>query len=469
MSTTEIPGKWDHEADVIIAGGGTAGLPAGITIAEAGLHATILESSPACGGSFHMVAGDVAIAGSDEQQAAGINDSPEIFYRDLMDLCGADPEIARVYVDNQLDSYNLLKSQGIQWPNVNTLPGHSRPRGLKSSGFGSQMVKALEDRAHSAGVEILTRHRATRLITHPSTGRIIGLKVSVKDETRNFKAKKAVVLASGGFGRNREMLAEYAPEMVDCIPKMPTAHLGDGLRMGLAVGAATKDLGSAVAPSWPVCIETHSNALRALFWGGILVNVHGKRFHDESCSEGFYGPMAKAGMKQPGGFYWVVYDQRALEEMKRHSTEVEFADIERCKKHEATTIEALANSAGIDARGLTETIDKYNRDIDSAGYDTVFGRKFQLGKERPLVRIDRPPFYAIKCVTSITSLKGGLKINGRAQVVNQYGEIIPGLYAAGEVTGGLHTRTYLLGVMSSAAMTFGIIAGRNAVKEPAWQ
>lgn len=143
--------------------------------------------------------------------------------------------------------------------------------------------------------------------------------------------------------------------------------------------------------------------------------------------------------------------------------------IEKCKQYKANTIEELAESAGIDAKGLKENVGKYNSDIDSMGYDTVFGRKFQFGEMRPVVKIDIPPFSAIKCITSITSMKGGLKINGRSQVLNQYDEAIPGLYAAGEMTGGLHTKTYMLGVMTSSCMTFGIIAGRNAVKEPAWQ
>ena len=199
-----------------------------------------------------------------------------------------------------------------------------------------------------------------------------------------------------------------------------------------------------------------------------MVNVDGKRFHDESCSEGFYGFMTGAGMRQPGGVYWVVYNDRIIEEMRKNAAKVQAKDIEKCKRYKANTIEELGKSAGIDAKGLRETVDKYNSDIDSEGYDIVFGRKFQFGLERPLVKIDTPPFYAIKCVTSTTSLKGGLKINTKCQVLNQYGEIISGLYAAGETTGGLHTKSYLLGVMSSGSFTQGIIAAKNAVKEPAW-
>ena len=468
MAIAKVPKKWDHEADVIIVGGGTAGLPAAAVVAEAGLKATVLESKPVCGGSFSMVVGCFAIAGSNEQKEAGIDDSPDIFYEDLQNVCGADPEIARAFVDNQLDAYRMLKEQGIKFPGVKPFPGHSRVRGLGWLwGMGPKMVKALEDRARDRGVEILFRHRATRLITDPQTGKVIGLKASAKGETKNFKAKRAVILATGGFGRNREMVAEYAPEMVDAIPRMPAGHLGDGLKMGLGVGAATKDIAIAVAPSWSVCTETHSNALWVVNWGAIMVNVDGKRFHDESFSEGFYGPLTGAGMRQPGGIYWEVYNDKIKEGMVHGARKVQVESVEKCKQYKTNTIEELAKSAGIDAKGLRETIDKFNSDIDSVGYDTVFGRKGQMGLERPLVKIDTPSFYAIKCVTSTTSMKGGLKINGRSQVVNQYGEIIPGLYAAGEVTGGLHTKSYLLGVMSSSAMTQGIIAGKNAAKEPA--
>ncbi len=467
MTGVAVPQKWDHEADVIIVGGGAAGFPAAIVVAEAGLKATVLESRSACGGSLAIGAGDFAIAGSDEQKELGIEDSPDILYEDMINSCGAVPEIARAYADNQIYAYRMLKEAGIKFPGVIPFLGHSRNRCLAwLFGTGPEMVKALENRARDRGAEILLKHRATRLITDPQTGRIIGLKVTVKGETKNFKVKRAVILATGGFGRNREIIGEYAPGMLGAVPLMPAGHLGDGLKMGLDVGAATKDIGIAVAPSFPVCIEAHSVALPALDCGGIMVNVEGKRFYAESSTEYFCGPMTGAGMRQLGGVYWVVYNGQIKEGI---DNETLLSWLEKCKQYKADTIEEVAKSAGIDAKGLKETIDRYNSDLDIVGYDTVFGRKSQFAPEKPLVKIDMPPFYIIKCVTSITSLKGGLKINGRSQVLNHYGEIIPGLYAAGEVIGGLYTKAYLSGIMSSSSMTFGIIAGRNAAKESAWQ
>lgn len=410
-----------------------------------------------------MVAGSFAVAGSDEQRELGIQDSPEIFYEDIVSICGSVPQLAEAYVANQVLAYRMLKEEGIMFPAVNTQPGHSRPRGLSVGGRGTRLVKAMERRAKAKGVQILLRHRAKRLFQESQTGKILGVKVHVENEVKNFKARKAVILASGGFGRNPEMIREYAPEMVPAVPKMPTSHLGDGLRMALDVGAATKDIGSAVAPSWPVCAETHASALMGLWYGGVAVNVEGKRFHDESSAKSSYVKMTGAGMRQPGGFYWVIFNEAIMGRI-----EAQVKDIERCRKCKADTIEGLAKNAGLHPQGLTDTIREYNSDIEKLGYDTVFGRRFQYGSIRPLVKIDEPPFYAIKCVTSTTSMKGGLKINGACQVINNYDEVIPGLYAAGEVTGGLHTKAYLLGVLSSASFTFGIIAGRNACKEPAW-
>lgn len=470
METVE---KWDYDADVVVLGAGTAGLPAAITARELGCKVVLLEALTSCGGSLNMISGAVAFAGTDEQKAAGIDDSPELLYRDMVNIAGAVPELARAYADNQLEAYKILKEEGVRWPGLVRLPGHSRIRAFGwIKGHGPKLVKAFENRARRSGVEILFGHRATRLIVHRLTGRVIGVKVDANGEIKNFKAKKAVIIATGGFGRNKEMIAEYAPHMVNCIPMMPGSHVGDGHKMAMALGAATKDIGIAVAPSWPVCVETHSPCIWALDHGGIMVNVYGKRFHNESSMEGYYGPMTGAGMQQPGGVYWVVFDEKILRDIGREEDspyvcEDHVKDVKRCKLYIADTIEELAWKAGIDQQGLKETIDKYNHDIETVGYDTVFGRKHQFGPWRPLVKIDTPPFYAVKCVTSMTSMKGGLRINAKAQVLNWFNEPIPGLYAAGEVTGGLQgSNTYLLATMVPLSMTLGIIAGKNAAKEP---
>ncbi len=477
MIPLEVPKTWDHESDVLIIGGGTAGLPAGITVVEAGLKATVLEARSSPGGSFAMVAGAFAIAGSDEEKELGIEDNAELFYQDEINVCGADPEIARAFADNQILAYKMLKEEGVKFPGIVPHPCHSRPRCLGwLSGMGPVMVKALENRCKRVGVEIITKHRAQRLVADPKTGRIIGATAEADGKKKYFKAIKAVIITTGGLGHNKELIAEYAPHMVNAIPKMPVSHQGDGLVMALDVGCATRDLAVSVAPSWPVDIQNHSNAIWLLDYGAIFVNVHGLRYHNEASDEGFYGPMTGSGMRQPGGYYFIIFNDKIRnlvgtidligKEGQTEPNEEQRKSIEKCNIYKGNTVEDLAKAAGIDAKGLKATIEKYNGDIEKYGYDTVFGRKHQFGAMREMMKIDGPPWYAIKTVTSITSCKGGIKINGKCQVLDHFGGTIPGLYAAGEVTGGLHTKTYLLGIMSSSSMTQGIIAGRNAVKEP---
>jgi fumarate reductase flavoprotein subunit len=454
--------QWDHECDVVIVGGGTAGLPAAIKLQEAGQKATVLEWRPQCGGSLGMIVGAVAFAGSDEQKAAGIDDTPELLTQDLIAV-GAVPEIAKATADAMLEAYDIFKQEGFKWPGVVSLPGHSAVRGMGwMLNYGPAVVQCLENKARKVGTEILFRHRATKLIQDSATKRVVGVVVEAGGKTLNFKANRGVIIASGGFGRNKALIREYAPHMVGAIPLMPISHTGDGLKMALQLGAATKDIGVAVAGSWPVSEETHSRCIWALDWGGIMVNVNGKRFYKESSEEGFYGRMTEAGMRQPGGVYWVVFDQWILDHVGT-SQVAHFRDIDNCVKVKADTPEELAGLAGFDAEAFKATMARYNGDVEAHGYDTEFGRKYQFGEARPVQTL-KPPYYAAKCVTSTTSLKGGLKVDAEMRVIDHFGEPILGLYAAGEVAGGLWAKSYMLAVMTSGAMGQGIIAAKSAVK-----
>jgi fumarate reductase flavoprotein subunit len=455
--------KWDHEADVLVVGAGTAGLPAAIVAAEAGAKVTILELMSYCASSLALVNVGPAFAGTDIQKEQGVEDSPEDYYKDGVERAKGVPELWRVFADNQLDTYNWCKKIGVKFGNLFAPPAHTRKRGFFLKGL--DMLRVLEKTAKEKGVEIFFLHRAKRLVTDPQSAKVLGLKVEIKDKTEHyFKANRAVILASGGFGRNREMVEEYGPEFIDWIPTMPPGHLGDGLKMALAVGAGTKDLGHAVCGSFSVDVFSKTGVMDFVgYAGGIFVNVNGERFWDEATRNSFYGLLDEKGMQQPGGFFYMVFDDKARNRVRP-------GKLGKAKPFQGDTIEETAQKAGIDPKGLKETIDKYNQDIKSVGYDTVFDRRTLEGCDGAPVTIDTPPFNAIKCKGSTSSFKGGLRINNHCQVLNQYDEVIPGLYAAGEVTGGLWSAhgTYLPCTMITAAMTFGRIAGKNAVAEPSW-
>ncbi len=465
MNPVEVPKKWDYEADIVVAGAGTAGLPAAIEAADAGAKVVVLEILPHCAPSLALINVGPAFAGTDVQKELGIKDSPAEYYKDGIELGKGDPAIWRAFADNQLETYYWCQKIGMNFgKDLFAPPSHRIKRGLWKKGV--EMVRVLEKNAKEKGVDIKFSHRATRLITDPTTGRVMGVKVKVKDkEEQNFKAKKAVIIATGSFGRNREMVAEYGPNFLDWLPTMAHGHLGDGLKMALDVGAATKDLGHAVSGSFSVDVESKTGLMTFVgYAGGILVNVNGKRFADESERVRFYGLVAEDGMKQPGHAWFSIMDH------KMKTTTLRPQMLHKAVPVQGNTLEELAKKLGIDPTGLKQTVDKYNKDIDTLGYDSELDRRTLEGCEGKPLKLDTPPFYGFKCTGATSSFKGGLKINGKAQIVNNYGEVIPSLYAAGEATGGLwgHDGTYLPNTMVSASMTFGRIAAKNAVKEPSW-
>jgi len=463
MALERIPDKWDYETDVLIVGAGTAGLPAGVVAAEAGAKTTILEGTKTCGGSGNLIMVGASFGGTDIQKKQGIDDSPELRYRDGVEVAHGTPEMWRVYCDHELDLYEWFKDLGIHpWTeDLLTLPGHSAPRLHRY--VGTPVEQRIEKEARDKGAEILTQHRAKRLIADPETGRVLGAKVDAKGKTKYIKAKKGVILACGSFGRNKEMVAEYGSRFKDCIPLMAPGHMGDGLKMAFDLGAATNHIGDAVVASLAACTTTHADrALIATWCGGIAVNVNGKRFYPESCPRGYYGDLTDAGLDQPGKVYWIVYD-----DSMRNAAGVN--ELEKHKEFKADSFEELAEISDIDPKGFVETVERYNEDIDSEGYDTVIGRKTITFIHGTPIKLENPPYYAIKCETSITSFKGGLKINSRTQVIDNYGESISGLYAAGETTGGLFgDGLYLGGTNWPASMVFGKIAGQNAADQKPW-
>lgn len=455
MIPVKVPKSWDREADIIVVGAGTAGLPAAALAAKAGAKVIVLELMSYCASSLGIITGAITFAGNDYEIQQGIEGSPEQYYRDGVDIAKGSPELWRVYIDHQLDTYRWCKEIGAQ-----LMAGTYANRTLRAD--GAQVLKCMEKAARDAGAEILFLHRAVKLITDHDTGRVLGLKVTVKDKPQDFKAKKAVILCTGGFGRNKEIVHEYGPEFADCIPYMPPGHLGDGLKMGLAIGAGTRNMGGAVITSDPVDAETKEwNSSHIV--GALYINQMGKPYTNEGDLKRFYGLVAKDGLRQPGGLFYRIYDEKGRK--AQMALEPKF---KKRKPVQGDTLEEVAKKAGIDPKGLKETIEKYNSDIDAYGYDTVMGRKPRPGESLP--KIDTPPFYIFRCVATTSSFKGGLKVNTRGQVLTQFDEVIPNLYAAGEVTGGLwsHEGNYFGGSMVPASMTFGRIAASNALTEPAW-
>lgn len=472
LNEISLPESWDLDSEVLVIGAGNAGFPAAIETVRAGAKTVVLEQSEKCFGSLAVFFGKhVNFTNTDLQRKQGIEDSPDKYYEDAMKFSKGDPSLWRAYVDRTLETYKFIVDLGYEPLELWRLPGHSVPRGHFFRGGGPELLKVLERAAKQEGVEILFNHRAIRLLVDPKRKKVVGVQVEKDGKTLNFRARKAVIIASGGFGNNAEMVEEFRglTYAEKCIPMM-RGHTGEGIRMAMSIGAATRNIGTAAVASIPIDANTKklgSLLINHILCGGILVNQQGKRFVNESIPKLGTNPkhpfIGEAAFRQPGEYVFVIYDSVIKEK-------IALVDWSLFKEYEAETIEALAEKIGkleIDAKALAETVREYNEDIDKLGYDSKFGKKvIEHPPDSPLIKIEKAPFYAIKGMGSLTSFKGGLKINSNAQVLDLYGDVVPGLYAAGEATGGWFSDgCYIDGTMTSMSLTFGRLAGINAAAE----
>lgn len=463
MTLSKVPEKWDGEADVVVVGGGNSGLPAAITAHDKGAKVIVLETSAGMASSLAMIAGGTPFTGTDLQKAEGIEDSPDQLYKEAVKVSGGDPGLWRALVDRQEEVYEWLKSLGAKPEKVLLAPGHLVRRSIKFEGHGPALCKVLREATAKKKIDIRHKHRAQKLIVDPKTGRVIGVSAKQDNKVLNFKAKKAVILTTGGFCQNLDIVKEFGPQYADLVATAPPTHQGDGLKMAMAIGAATDGLGLAVCPSMPVGAET-LQFISVGVQGGITVDRYGKRFGNEATEDlGTYTEKHKICLDHdPTGLHITVADQ-AIRDLNSPPSPT------RETVYKADTIKELEKQLGIPAGNLTATVDEYNSDIAKYGYDRKFGRRMMgmAWPEKPVIQINTPPYYAVKNKICLTSMKGGLKINPKCQVIDQFGDVIPGLYAAGEIAGGLERipHHYYTGRMTLQAFTQGRIAGDVAADE----
>jgi fumarate reductase flavoprotein subunit len=458
---SQVPNKWDGEADVVVVGGGNTGIPAAIRAHEKGVKVILLEASNGMASSLAMIAGGTPFAGTDFQKENGVEDSADIMYEEAIAVSGGDPALWRALVDHQLEAYYWLKSIGAKPEALHLAPGHKIRRSIRFEGHGPGLCNLLRQALEKSRVDARFKHRARKLIV--DNDRVIGVTAEADGKILNFRARKAVVLATGGFCQNFDLVKEFGPEYANLVPTAPKGHRGDGLVMAMAVGAATAGIGLAVCPSLPIDIGT-GNLLTSSGIGGIAVDRNGERWANEATSDldSYTMRYKEIINRDPTGLHFVISDEKA----RRTDP---YGTYKKYKIYKADNVAELENMLGIKEGGLQKTLKEYNSDIEKYGYDRKLGRKL-LGMAfpgEPPHTIDTPPYYGIKCKVCLTSMKGGLKINTKNQVLNQFGDVISGLYAAGELAGGLMgiPSHYYTGTMTVQCFTQGRIAGDNAADE----
>ena len=487
------------EADVVVVGAGGAGMTAAITAAAEGKSVVIVESQPMVGGNSVRATGGMnagktvyqdenefgesagvektlktaaekyadnetitALAKTvSEQWAAyqanptGYFDSVELMELDTM-IGGKginDPELVETLCANSADAIDWLDEHGITLHDVSSFGGASvkrihRPVNAegKTVSVGSYMIPLLEENCKKAGVQILLNTTANEILTD-ANGAAAGIKATGSTgETVTVNAK-AVVLTTGGFGANLDMVVKYKPELKGFMTTNAAGIQGQGIEMAEAIGAATVDMDQIqIHPT----VEANTAALITEGLrgdGAILINEEGKRFIDEV---GTRDVVSAAEIAQTGSYSWLVVDQAMVD-----ASSVIQGYIKKGYTVTGETYEELGKAMGVDAAAFAETMDKWNGYVEAKN-DPDFGR---TSFANPL---NTAPYYAVKVTAGVHHTMGGLKINANTEVLNEKGEVIPGLFAAGEVTGGVHGANRLGGNAVADFTVFGRIAGAAA-------
>lgn len=450
-------------ADLLVVGGGLAGFAAALEAAQAGASVTLLEKQPDIGGSSAMSGGCLAFAGTDLQRAQGIDDSDELLFNDLREVGQFENEepIVRAYVQHQLPTYEWLKAQGVRFsPVIEASSGQSVPR--VHTVDPADAIRALAARCRASGkVELLVSTRAKRLLRTADGSRVEAVLAERERCESRLSGARGVLLASGGFGRDRELVHRFAPQYDNAVFVGGEGNVGDGLRMACQLGADLRDMAyiKGTFGKHPVDTSNHHSCL-AVYKGAIAVNQEGRRFADESIS---YKLLGDACMRQSYGAAFQILDADIF---ASGDNRVRILDFERRLEDglmiRAESLEQLAQIVEIPVGALLATVKQYNGFVDS-GCDAEFGRKHLVHNHGALRRIERAPFYAYPSTAAVYGTYCGLRVDSAMRVLDVFGEPIAGLFAAGEIVGGLHGAAYMTGSALGKAAIFGRIAARTAL------
>ncbi|MBD8498108.1 flavocytochrome c [Paenibacillus arenosi] len=444
-------GAKKESADVVVVGAGGAGLAAAVRAQEEGANVIVLEKMPIVGGNTARATGGLNAAGTKQQIDKGFKDSVELFYEDTM-KGGYDknnPELVKLLTEQAKDSVEWLEMYGADMSDVGRMAGASVNRTHRPAGgaaVGSHIAMVLEKTAKEKNIDVRTRHQMTDIVIDKE-GAVTGIKAKDKEGKEYMINTNAVVLASGGFSANQEMVVAHKPDLKGFATTNHPGATGDAITIAEKHGAALVDMAEiqthpTVVPDKGVMV---TEAVRGN--GAILVNKSGKRFVNELLTRDV---VSKAILGQQDGRAYLLFDKGLRDSLK--ATE-EYFNMQLVT--EAESIAALAEKLGVESAVLGNTLNSYNIGV-KAGTDEQFQRP-DLPRE-----LSNGPFYAIEVTPAVHHTMGGLKINTDAQVLNNDGQAIKGLYAAGEVTGGVHGGNRLGGNALADIITFGKIAGLNA-------
>ena len=488
-----------YDADVVVIGAGGAGMTAAMTAADAGQKVVILESQAMVGGNSARATGGMNAAKTvyqDENefdQAAGVEktlataaekyaDNETITalaktvseqwaayqanptgYFDSVELMELDtmvggkginnPELVKTLCEGTADAIDWLDENGITLHNVSSFGGASvkrihRPVNEEGKvvSVGAYMIPLLQENCEKRGIDIVLNTTVDTILTD-ANGAAVGVSGTDKDGNTVVVNAKSVILATGGFGANLDMVTQYKPELAGFMTTNAAGAQGQGIEMATALGAGTVDMDQIqIHPT----VEANTAALITEGLrgdGAILVNANGERFIDEV---GTRDVVSAAEIAQPGSHSWLIVDQAMVD-----ASSVIQGYIKKGYTKTGATYEELAKELDVDPATFANTMETWNGYVEAKN-DPDFGR---TSFANPL---NNGPYYAIKVTAGVHHTMGGVTINSATEVLKEDGTVIPGLFAAGEVTGGVHGANRLGGTAVADFVVFGRIAGESA-------
>jgi fumarate reductase flavoprotein subunit len=440
----------DAATDIVIIGSGGAGLTAAIEASMDGAKVIVVEKNSFMGGNTNYATGGMNAAGTKYQEAKGVQDSAELFYKDTMkgghDL--NDPELLKVLSEKSADAIYWLESLGADLSNISRSGGasadrmHTAPEG---AAVGSYLMGVFEENVKKLGIDVRLNTKAVEILSEGN--KATGIVVETSEGQKYTINAKAVIVASGGFGASQELVTKYKPELKDFGTTNQPGATGDAFALVEKLDVALVDMEQIQTHPTVVPVKNEMITEGVRGEGAILVNREGKRFVNELETRDV---VSKATLSQEGKTAFLIFDQHIVDNM---------AAIKKYKNagllKEAASIKELAEQIGVNAEELEKTINTYNGYF-KAKEDKEFGRRVLAGE------LATAPFYAVEVAPAIHHTMGGIKINTNAEVINNSGNVIEGLFAAGEVTGGVHGGNRIGGNAVADITIFGRIAGKNA-------
>ena len=496
----------EADADVVIIGAGGGGLSAALEAVEQGAsHVIVLEMTARTGGALNYTSGSMSAAGTIIQKEEGIEDSVESYIADIMKNgsdFGGQPslELVTLYANQAAEVFDWLYESGLKDNTYSVdratgnravfAPEHAlysvqrtyKPSPDDKTKYKSAAHEVLDTLVNAdERITVLTNTKATELVANDK-GQVLTVVAEGPDGEVSYTASKAIIVCTGGYSANGKLMAQYVHYGEEYLAGGAPGSDGNGLLLMQKVGGALNEASMSAIPTFPMGLQSKDNPktgsiANTYTWktGGIVVNQEGKRF----CNETESNPAVRevALEEQPGAVQYDIFTDKILEDLRAangaYFYDAYFAEEGQPGAHVKVTagsIEELAEKIGVPAENLAATVEAYNAAVEAGGTDE-FGRLYDGTKTTynlAVNKIEGDTYYAVPLHALCVMTLGGITANENMQVLDENGTPIPGLYAAGEVVGGIWGKFVSGGTGVMGPIVFGKIAARHAMmSEPA--